>query len=551
MNKRLRLYGIVLALALAGRAQNAGLSGPSETFSIRGTVMNETDGMPIPRAEVYIGWPQDKAALNAEIADEQGRFHFAGLAPGKYVILVGKKGFIERPYGWKDGYVIGVAVGADQKEPNVILKLSPESSISGSVYGERDTPIREAQISLYRSDLVNGLRHTVVVKDTTSDAKGRYEFGHLPPGHYLLAEVKAETEFTGYVKSALQFATVMHRSSGAGNKSEDAPPAVLPDELDVVYPVTFFPDTLNPERAQPVLLHAGEKFQADFQLHAERATHVTIPSGVNAGFRVRTFEDQELDVDPMPIAAETAQGQTVAVAPGRYSVQIQSCWTEGCQLGDSRLDLTADATIESHQIQNPQVTISGIVKTQDGRPFPANTTIAFVPEHSVSESNIIRLRTDESGKASASAVMAPGRYTVEMDNRDFWIKSLIVSGARMRGNILEKSSPGPLQFAMIVVKGGSAVEGKVMNAGEPFAGAMVLLVPADSEHNPEFRRDESDSDGTFSLQVVPPGSYIVLALEHGWGMEWAKPEVLKPYLAKGKRITISSGKIEAITVELQ
>ena len=47
-----------------------------------------------------------------------------------------------------------------------------------------------------------------------------------------------------------------------------------------------------------------------------------------------------------------------------------------------------------------------------------------------------------------------------------------------------------------------------------------------------FRRDQSDSDGTFTLAGILPGHYRVIAIKHGWELEWAKPSVLAPFLVK-------------------
>jgi len=38
-----------------------------------------------------------------------------------------------------------------------------------------------------------------------------------------------------------------------------------------------------------------------------------------------------------------------------------------------------------------------------------------------------------------------------------------------------------------------------------------------------FRRDQSDSDGSFSLRDAAPGKYTVVAIEDGWELEWAAP----------------------------
>jgi hypothetical protein len=75
---------------------------------------------------------------------------------------------------------------------------------------------------------------------------------------------------------------------------------------------------------------------------------------------------------------------------------------------------------------------------------------------------------------------------------------------------------------------------------------MVLLVPTDPAHNQVlFRRDQSDTDGTFTLADVVPGKYTLLALENGWDLEWTRPSVLKPFLPQGEAVVVQpNGKLE-------
>ena len=87
----------------------------------------------------------------------------------------------------------------------------------------------------------------------------------------------------------------------------------------------------------------------------------------------------------------------------------------------------------------------------------------------------------------------------------------------------------------------SEVIGVALRDGRPFAGAMIVLVPADPAHNEIlFRRDQSDSDGAFTLTGVVPGAYTVLALENGWELEWTNPEVLKSYLGGGVPVRVQA-----------
>ena len=75
---------------------------------------------------------------------------------------------------------------------------------------------------------------------------------------------------------------------------------------------------------------------------------------------------------------------------------------------------------------------------------------------------------------------------------------------------------------------------------------MVVLVPKNrSAFRSLVRRDQSDSDGSFALRDVVPGQYTVVAIQDGWELDWAQPEVLGRYLPRGVAVTITetSGKL--------
>jgi hypothetical protein len=83
------------------------------------------------------------------------------------------------------------------------------------------------------------------------------------------------------------------------------------------------------------------------------------------------------------------------------------------------------------------------------------------------------------------------------------------------------------------------VNGLVLKDRKGFPGAMVVLVPKNpAALHALVRRDQSDSDGSFSLKDVAPGRYIILAIEDGWSLDWAKAGVLDRYLSGGVPVTL-------------
>ena len=81
---------------------------------------------------------------------------------------------------------------------------------------------------------------------------------------------------------------------------------------------------------------------------------------------------------------------------------------------------------------------------------------------------------------------------------------------------------------------------------------MILLVPENAEVNlPKFRRDQSDSDGSFTLLDVLPGRYRMLAIEDGWDLEWANLSLLQKRLEQAQRIDVEPSKTYQAVVQVE
>jgi hypothetical protein len=81
---------------------------------------------------------------------------------------------------------------------------------------------------------------------------------------------------------------------------------------------------------------------------------------------------------------------------------------------------------------------------------------------------------------------------------------------------------------------------------------MIVLAPLDLRSNPAlFRRDQSDSDGTFSLNAIVPGRYNLMAIEDGWDLEWGNPDVLKKFLSSSESVEIAPHQRSDFKVNVQ
>ena len=111
---------------------------------------------------------------------------------------------------------------------------------------------------------------------------------------------------------------------------------------------------------------------------------------------------------------------------------------------------------------------------------------------------------------------------------------------------------GPAQLAVTMSSALGVIDGVVKLGGKIIAGAMVVLVPDDPANHPQwFRRDQSDSDGTFTLSQVLPGKYTAVAIENGWNLEWANPTIIQPYLTNGEVVQVGPNQRSKVAIKLQ
>ena len=72
---------------------------------------------------------------------------------------------------------------------------------------------------------------------------------------------------------------------------------------------------------------------------------------------------------------------------------------------------------------------------------------------------------------------------------------------------------------------------------------MIVLVPMDPSANVDlFRRNQTDSDGSFTIKDIVPGDYTLIAIENGWTLEWNRVEAVDPYLAHGIRVNVRASR---------
>ena len=517
-----------IAAAIGGLAQAAPAVAPVTAYRIAGTVVNAVTEEPVRRATVAVLSETNREVIESVVTDNEGRFSLEGLAAGKYPLTASKRGVLTGFFEEHDGgYNSAIVTGEGQETGNLLFRLNPGARLHGVVLGDGDDPVEGASVMLFLKPHGHnpGVRITQASNATTDDA-GNYEFNDLAPGEYLLA-VSAKPWFA------------MNRFiAGQRQKPENDPAAAL----DVAYPVTFFNSTSDESSATQIVLTPGSREEANINLHAVPALHLTVEvladqKGIKSLAQLRqTVFGTEFLGDRWQTSLYTPVGlaEFTGVPPGHYEL------TQGDPPRIVELDATTSQQIDP-SLGIPTMAVSGSLRATFGFVLPESLTVIFIPFG------------DTQGRTPLQANCVKGSFALDAVPPGVWklfayspgktlsIGSISVGGRMQAGNSLTVRDK-PVRVEAAVSLGETQVKGFARKAGKGMAGAMIVLVPRDPAANDdEFRRDQSDSDGSFTLRDAVPGEYTVVAIEEGWELDWARPEVIGRYLDQGIAVTVTGG----------
>jgi len=521
----------------------------AQELRIAGVVVNSLSGQPVPSVRVAIArvtQGTDRDINQAVTTGVDGRFAFTGLVRGKYSLMATARGYSLQYFDHHDPYATAIAVGPGLDSGNLVFRLEPDAAIDGTITDDNNEPIQYAMVRLFQRSTEEGVQKTEPMNQSQTDDQGHYHLGHLEPGTYYLA-VSARPWYaqTGGLKSYDQYAHDYNSGSSKNTNENSA--------LDVTYPLTFYASALDSAEATPLQLTPGERATADVSLRALPSAHLRIHTGAADSPALgrmifprvwqRIFDGYLDSVSNAP-DSWVAPGviEISGLAPGHYVVEIPAS-TGANEKSNTRgwyrdIDLSGDADINISE--SPSfATISGIILFPDH--VPPHVAIQLSDP---TTGETLRSDINQRGEFDfRSDNVRPGRYQIGLETAGgYSLVKLAATGAKISGRTIEVGNSANVRISGIATHGAAQVTGTALREGEPFAGAMIVLVPQDPANNlPLFRRDQSDSDGTFTLANVVPGQYTVLAIANGWDLEWANPTVLQPYLKNAQSVQVPSG----------
>ena len=512
-------------------AQVAGVAAPPaaalNSDRIAGRVVSTLDGHPLGGATVLIADVRTGRTAQTVLAGEDGAFVFTGVLPGKYSLQGVAPGYLADFYDAHEQFSTAIVTGAGYATDSLVLRLPPGASISGHVTDEAGEPVRGAVLKLYRETHGEGTSRVTAFRAAVADDLGEYEIGSLPPGNYFVSA------------SGVPWYAV-HPQTHTASEGDGVIASVDPS-LNVAYPATFYPGATDSDGATPIPVKAGDRVSIDLRLAPQPALRLTVHLSGDAqkGFAMPQLMKQVFDdVEPIEAPAQIvgSDAEVNGIPPGRYQLRQVDPRTGGTAK-TTVVDLTSRAVEVSAAEGEDPGEVSITVRDAGGAKLPRQMQVQLMgKERGIAAGQIV----NEKDEAEFTGVK-PGEYYLQVfgGERLYHVLRLSADGRELPDRTLHVSAGTRLRLVANVAAGAIAVEGTAKRNGRPAAGAMIMLVPQDPDHNVElFRRDQSDQDGTFLLPNVTPGAYTVLAIANGWTLEWGRADVLTRYLEKGVPLTV-------------
>jgi hypothetical protein len=543
----------LLLLPLPCVCQTASPSTATPTTSgqfatVAGSVVRLDTGQPLKKAVITLESRSDAQKSSYDMTDEQGHFSIEKIDPGSYRLVVSRNGFVDAEYGQRriggSGAILTLSAG--QRMSDLVFKLARTAALSGHVYNEDGEPVRGASVSVFRAGTSQAKPAQVGNEPTLTNDLGEFRVFDLPPGRYFVA--------------------VFYHS---GNEWDRVARVRTPD-LGQGYLPSFYPNTTDASKAQPIVIHAGDDIRSvDFLLRP--ASLVSVSGKVLLGFPNPADTSVGVYLDPrgsglMPdmmnlngsTDPKTGIFQIHNVPPGSYS------------LGTSYRDRDTGVWLHTRRdLEVGNFNVEGMTLTLlPGIDVPGHVVWEGAPPSDLRALRVRLSPIDKSLPAEPWQVIKPDGNFILKNISEGEYRAVLLWGGRTPAGFLKSARYGTtsLTDGILAVRSGSdasleltlsartaQVSGTVLTSDSlPAVGVRVVLIHDEPHRNNRriFREDTTDQNGKFSIAGVEPGDYKLFSWDIADEDEqpWFESDWLKPF--EGSGTSVHLGESDSKTLQL-
>jgi hypothetical protein len=481
---------------------------------IAGRVIDAQTGDPIARAHVAIhlapeGGPRADLTISS---DASGAFSVSNLP--------GSSGQIS---GEKPGYVastLPVVLSADPKAVPVVLRLTRQAVIAGSVVDENGVGVPLAFVQVFRSAAVNGARQIQQVNGTQTDETGEFRIFGLTPGSYYVGA----NAFSPRVRNSSKFAYA---------------PMLYPGVTDINAALLL---DLQPGREDSITIRLPS-----VPAHVVRGQ--VVPAGRSGNFLLRP---REPDRFPMSLNAGSGWDQKTGafkisgVPAGAYILE-STTQIDGRQRRAMTTVVVGDTDVEGILLEPGSLPeITGTVRLE-GYAAPRSVVSAIILQ---AVRNNARAQIEEDGSFRVSDLRPDSYRIVVFPTGSSYVRSIRQGGRDVRdeGLVIGELPPDPIEIDLgshgatiggvmavpnsdpptpVVIALFRRVNERVVLEKQAYISARVLLTPS------------TGGMGRFMMQGIAPGEYILFAWAADAQIEYAEPGFLRQFDRFGTSVHVT------------
>ncbi len=515
----------------------------SQKYTLTGTVVNSVTGEPVPQALVQIGG-------GAVLTDSDGHFEFDNLPPETTSLQARKPSFfseMDASHGFA-GHNDFVEIGPDTKP--VTLKLVPQGVLVGRVTSGGE-PLEDVPVRVIASRIENGYKMWTQTGSGSTNEDGDFRVAGLIPGTYY---VSAGPKVKGLLLGGAQ-------------------------NLRHSYAEAYYTAATDLAGAAPVEVAAGQQVEVDFALSTVALFHLSgVVEGQNPGqFAQLQFMDQDGNASSLPMRMNPQTGQfDGVVAAGSYTLKARIYGPNGAgseaelpisvhsDLSDIRLVLSPAIFIPIHVRQEdvaPQAPgsrsrtlVPQMVRTVNGRRVVTEMPLVYVSltQHRRSLQNwgtSASMGGNPEKPELAIRDLEPGTYSATITGiRPWYVASASCGSTDLLTDdltIVAGVQPPPIE---VVLRNDPATISGTVSADGPFQNATILLFPDGATHR--AITFPASNGGGFKMPGLAPGDYTAVAVDRTEGLEYANPDVMRPYLTQAVHITLQANQETKVNLSL-
>lgn len=563
---------------------------PTGTARLSGRIIASDTGRPVKNARVILTAQGVRGRMSA-MTDDSGLYQIADLPAARYTLSVSKAGYVTIQYGQRrprqPGTLITLDDGQDLRNVNVTLPRG--SVVTGRVMDEDGLPLPMARVQVFRYVYAQGNRQLAPAGADTTDDRGAYRIFDLEPGDYFVSATVPRAFLTASTPAAVERLEAIGAAGPGGafalRREPGGPVEIMPgpdperadDAESMGYAPTYYPGVTNLEQAVRVSVGLSQEVSAvDFGVQLVPTARISGivfgPDGAGGGPGqvMLVPPDGRIGMRGMPLGGPIRPDGSFSVTnvpPGRYIVRAQSRGGGFARRGAAeRLFATQEISVDGRDVTDLTLILSSGVTVGGLMTFEGNlqpqmrelggarvTAPALGPELPLDGGGAVGVSED--GTFVLRGV-GPGPRLVRVGNLppDWTLKAVYFDGRDITDTGVDFSGVQQASGLHIVLTDRvSELSGAVHDSqGQPLTDFTIVAFPGDAAlwlpRSRFIRASRPDQNGQYRIRDLPPGDYLLAAVEFVEQGQWFDPTFLESQRSAASRLSLREGETKSVNV---